>query len=206
MKNQIKSYWSNLFSIAAIICSVTALIRCEPFAFTDSCLSWVIGISIALTSIGVVIVLGYQIYNSATLDKRMKEMFDERTNKVKEDLSISAARASAATLYQATGIGIKVDYATKDFSGMIRTLKTMLEYAINLNDTETLSDIARLIVNSWELINREKSHDKRVDSTLLGIALEVLPRLSASDVQVPRLFEMINQIQSEKSNTPQSQK
>ena len=206
MKNQIKSYWSNWLSIAAIICSGTALIRCEPFAFTDSCLSWVIGISIALTSIGVVIVLGYQIYNSATLDKRMKEMFDERTNKVKEDLSISAARASAATLYQATGIGIKVDYATKDFSGMIRTLKTMLEYAINLNDTETLSDIARLIVNSWELINREKSHDKRVDSTLLGIALEVLPRLSASDVQVPRLFEMINQIQSEKSNTPQSQK
>ncbi|KAB4459611.1 hypothetical protein GAN98_19585 [Bacteroides thetaiotaomicron] len=136
----------------------------------------------------------------------MKEMFDERTNKVKEDLSISAARASAATLYQATGIGIKVDYATKDFSGMIRTLKTMLEYAINLNDAETLSDIARLIVNSWELINREKSHDKRVDSTLLGIALEVLPRLSASDVQVPRLFEMINQIQSDKSNTPQSQK
>ena len=121
MKNQIKSYWSNWLSIAAIICSVTALIRCEPFAFTDSCLSWVIGISIALTSIGVVIVLGYQIYNSATLDKRMKEMFDERTNKVKEDLSISAARASAATLYQATGIGIKVDYATKDFSGMIRT-------------------------------------------------------------------------------------
>ena len=198
MKNWIKSYWNNCLSIAAIIC--------EPFAFTDSCLSWVIGISIALTSIGVVIVLGYQIYNSATLDKRMKEMFDERTNKVKEDLSISAARASAATLYQATGIGIKVDYATKDFSGMIRTLKTMLEYAINLNDAETLSDIARLIVNSWELINREKSHDKRVDSTLLGIALEVLPRLSASDVQVPRLFEMINQIQSEKSNTPQSQK
>lgn len=206
MKKRIKSYWSNCLSIAAIICSVISLIRCEPFAFTDSCLSWVIGISIALTSIGVVIILGYQIYNSATLDKRMKEMFDERTNKVKEDLSISAARASAATLYQATGIGIKVDYVTKDFSGMIRTLKTMLEYAINLNDAETLSDIARLIVNSWELINREKSHDKRVDSTLLGIALEVLPRLSASDVQVPRLFEMINQIQSEKSNTPQSQK
>ena len=61
----------------------------------------------------------------------MKEMFEERTNKVKEDLTISAARASRATLYQATGIGIKVDYATKDFSGMIRTLKTMLEYAIN---------------------------------------------------------------------------
>ena len=141
MKKRIKSYWSNCLSIAAIICSVISLIRCEPFAFTDSCLSWVIGISIALTSIGVVIVLGYQIYNSATLDKRMKEMFDERTNKVKEDLSISAARASAATLYQATGIGIKVDYVTKDFSGMIRTLKTMLEYAINLNDAETLSAI-----------------------------------------------------------------
>ena len=205
MKNRIKSYWSNCLSIAAIICSVTALIRCEPITFTDSWLSWAIGISVTLTSIGVVVILGYQIYNSVTLDKRMKEMFDERTNKVKEDLSISAARASA-TLYQATGIGIKVDYATKDFSGMIRTLKTMLEYAINLNDAETLSDIARLIVNSWELINREKSHDKRVDSTLLGIALEVLPRLSASDVQVPRLFEMINQIQSDKSNTPQSQK
>ena len=74
-------------SIAAIICSVTALIRCEPITFTDSWLSWAIGISVTLTSIGVVVILGYQIYNSVTLDKRMKEMFDERTNKVKEDLA-----------------------------------------------------------------------------------------------------------------------
>lgn len=182
------------------------MIRCEPITFTDSFLSWAIGISATLTSIGVVAILGYQIYNSVTLDKRMKEMFDERTNKVKEDLAISAARASDATLYQATSIGIKVDYATKDFSGMIRTLKTMLEYAINLNEADTLSDIARLIVNSWELVNREKSHDKQLERSFLELSYVALTRLSASDVQVPRLLEMINQIESEKSNIVQSQK
>ena len=71
---------------------------------------------------------------------------------------------------------------------------------------EKLSDIAKLIVNSWELIDREKSHDKQLEPSFLELSQVVLTRLSASDVQVPRLFEMINQIQSEKSNTTQSQK
>ena len=71
---------------------------------------------------------------------------------------------------------------------------------------EKLSDIAKLIVNSWELIDREKSHDKQLERSFLELSQVVLTRLSASDVQVPRLFEMINQIQSEKSNTTKSQK
>ena len=183
MNKQIKK---ERLSIIAIILSIGSIIyahfRVETLTLSDSWLAWAIGVSVTIMSIGVVIVLGYQIYNSATLDKRMKEMFDERTNKVKEDLSISAAKASVATLYQATGIGLKVDYATKDFPSMIRTLNTMSEYAISLNEAETLSDIARLIVNCWELVDREKSHDKHMDNSFLNLALGVQSRLSASDI------------------------
>ena len=204
MNKQIKK---DRLSIIAIILSIGSIIyahfRVETLTLSDSWLAWAIGVSVTIMSIGVVIVLGYQIYNSATLDKRMKEMFDERTNKVKEDLSISAAKASVATLYQATGIGLKVDYATKDFSSMIRTLNTMSEYAISLNEEETLSDIARLIVNCWEFVDRGKPHDKHMDNSFLKLALGIQSRISASDIQAPRLLYMIHEIQSDKPNASQ---
>lgn len=206
MNTWIKKNWNTCLSIIAILLSIYAVFRTEPVTLSDSWLAWAIGISVTMISIGVVIVLGYQIYNSTTLDKRMKEMFDERTNKVKEDLSISFVRSSTATLYQATGVGIKVDYAIKNYPGMIGTLNTMLEYAVSLNEAETLSDIAKLIFNSWELATRDKSYDKQLDQSFLVLAKAVLTRLSASDVQVPRLYEMIDQIQSGQSNTTQSRK
>lgn len=206
MNTWIKKNWNTCLSIIAILLSIYAVFRTEPVTLSDSWLAWAIGISVTMISIGVVIVLGYQIYNSTTLDKRMKEMFDERTNKVKEDLSISFVRSSTATLYQATGVGIKVDYAIKNYPGMIGTLNTMLGYAVSLNEAETLSDIAKLIFNSWELATRDKSYDKQLDQSFLVLAKAVLTRLSASDVQVPRLYEMIDQIQSGQSNTTQSRK
>lgn len=207
MKKWLKNNWLPLISILLGVTAINlSIIRVETLTLSDSWLAWAIGISVTIISIGVVIVLGYQIYNSTTLDKRMKEMFDERTNKVKEDLSISFVRSSTATLYQATGVGIKVDYAIKNFSGMIGTLNTMLGYALALNEAETLSDIAKLIVNSWELATREESYDKQLDHSFLVLAKAVLNRLYASDAQAPRLFEMINQIQSGQSNTTQNPK
>lgn len=198
MKNWIKSYWSNCLSITAIICSVIALVRCEPITFTDSYLTWVIGISVALISIGVVIILGYQIYNSVTLDKKMNEMFDKKTEDVRENLAASNARAIAAVLYQAEGVNLKLNVALKDYESAIRTLRARLEYAISLNQKDRLSEIAGLIVNTRTVIIRNNGIcDNSLDNSFLKLAQCVLNHLSASDEQVPRLYKMMGEIQDD---------
>lgn len=195
MKNWIKSYWSNCLSITAIICSVVALVRCETITFTDSCLIWAIGISVTLTSIGVVAILGYQIYNSVTLDKKMNKMFDKKTEDVRENLAASNARAIAAVLYQAEGVNLKLNVALKDYKSAIRTLQARLEYAISLSEKDRLSEIAGLIVNTRTVIIRNNgTYEHSLDNSFLELAQDVLTHLSASDEQVPRLYKMMGEI------------
>lgn len=199
--NWIKRNWLPLL---AVVLSVMALVRCEPFTFKETNLEWIIGISIAVISLGIVIVLGYQIYNAATLDKRMRDMFDKKTEEVRESLGISNARAIAAVLYQAESASLKLNIALKDHKSTINTLRAKLEYAISLNEEERLNEIARLIVDTRGIIIRNsEKYEYSLDNYFLELAQSVLTRLSASDVQVPRLYELINQILSRKSNEPQ---
>lgn len=207
MEKWFKKNWNVCLSVLAIIFSIYAAYRTEPVNLSDSWLTWAIGISVSLISVGIVIVLGYQIYNSATLDKRMREMFDKKTEEVRESLGISNARAIAAVLYQAESASLKLNLAIKDYKSAIKTLQARLEYAISLNEEERLSEIAELIVNTRTImIRNSEKYEYSLDNSFLELAQVVLTRLSASDVQVPRLYEMISQIKSEKPNKDQPQK
>lgn len=67
--NWIKRNW---LSLLAVVLSVTALVRCEPFELKDSALEWIIGLSVALIGIGITVLIGVQIYNAMSIDKLIR--------------------------------------------------------------------------------------------------------------------------------------
>lgn len=192
-----------LFSCISLGLSIYAVWRVEPIVLSESWLAWAIGISVSMISTGVVAVLGYQIYNSATLDKRMKNMFEEKIEKTREDLAISGVRSTAAVLYQAEAVSLKLDVATSNFESAVKTLRTRLGYAISLSEAERISEIAGIIVNTRIILLKRNKNNSSLDNSFLELAQVALTHLSASDVQVSRLLEMISQIQSDKLSADQ---
>lgn len=80
MKDWLKSNWLSVF---AIILSVVALCRCEPFVFTESALNWVLGIVVAIIGIAVSVALVTQIWTAF----RISPMIDEKVKDLKEDIA-----------------------------------------------------------------------------------------------------------------------
>lgn len=78
----------------------------------------------------------------------------------------------------------------------------MLHYATSLNENDTLSDIARLIV-----VSKRKMFDlgitvqdyEKVCNSFQELAQTVLTRLSASDPHVPLLLRMVDEIQNNRA-------
>ena len=200
MKNWFKSYWSACLSIIAVVISIAALFRTEPLTLSDSFLEWAITICIALISIGVVMVLGYQIYNSTTLDKRMNDMFDKKTEGVRESLSISNARAITAVLYQAEGINLKLAMGTNDYISVSKTLSQMVECAMLLNENDRISDIAKLIANSKLIIDNRGVKIDSLNESFLKLSQVVLTRLPASDVHALQLLHLVQELEASADN------
>ena len=69
MKNQIKSYWSNWLSIAAIICSVVAICVSLPSA-PELGMDY-IGVIVGILSLLVTMLIGWQIWNVIAIDKKI---------------------------------------------------------------------------------------------------------------------------------------
>lgn len=115
-------------------------------------------------------------------------------------MKIAAIRTSAATLYQAEGVCLKVNLATKDYTGMISTLKRMADNAIGINEVDYMSDLARLIINTNSIINRDinqlarKSWQYDEVCNLLEVALIAQCRLSASNLHAHSLNLLISEL------------
>lgn len=81
--NWIKRNW---LSLLAVVLSVAALVRCEPFELKDSALEWIIGLSVALIGIGVTVLIGVQIYNAMSIDKLIRNSIQEENKKLDSKL------------------------------------------------------------------------------------------------------------------------
>lgn len=200
----------NALSVIALILSGTAVLRVDPFVFSESSLSWLLGIAVTVVSVGMVAILGYQIYNASTLEEKYKKAFDERIKEAEEKLSISGVRSTAAVLYQAEGINLKLAIGTKDYISATKTLAKMTEYAMLLNENDRISDIARLIVNTQFIIDGRGIKSNNLDDFFLALARTVLARLPASDANVLQLLSFVEKTETMAGNggrdTPQGQK
>lgn len=79
MKEWLKN---NCLSIVAIILSVIALCRCEPFVFTESALNWALGIIVAIVGIAVSVALVTQIWTAI----KISPMIDEKIKALKQEI------------------------------------------------------------------------------------------------------------------------
>lgn len=78
MKNWIKSYWSNCLSIAAIICSVVAI--CVSLPSVPELGIDYIGVIVGILSLLVTMLIGWQIYNVITIDKKIDGKIEQVSN------------------------------------------------------------------------------------------------------------------------------
>ena len=69
----IKSYWSNCLSIAAIICSVVAICVSLPSA-PELGIDY-IGVIVGILSLLVTMLIGWQIWNTIAIEKKIKKEF-----------------------------------------------------------------------------------------------------------------------------------
>lgn len=216
MKNRIKPYWSNCLSIVAIICSIVAICVSLP---SNQVLGFdYFGAITGILSFLVTLLIGWQIYNAVTIEQKIRDevkqvsdtlkteirqasdTLNQSIDKTREDLSIAGARSMTATLYKTENTYLNVCLLVGDYKQTIRTLKIMLEYAIALNEPDGLNEIAAIIVDSkYKLCNKvfSQSDYEIIYNSFLKLSQSVLTHLSASDEQVRRLYQMINEIQSD---------
>lgn len=88
MKDWLKSNWLSVF---AIILSVVALCRCEPFVFTESSLNWLLGIIVGIVGIAVSAALVIQIWTAMQIEKLMDKKIKE--TKIEADMKLKTLAA-----------------------------------------------------------------------------------------------------------------
>lgn len=65
-------------SVVSIILSICSILRIKPFVFTNDA---ILGASLAIISICTAVIVAYQIYNNATIEKRLKKLIGEEYRK-----------------------------------------------------------------------------------------------------------------------------
>ena len=200
MKNRIKSYWSNCLSIAAIICSVVAIcvsLPSEPEIGIDY-----IGVIVGILSLLVTMLIGWQIYNVITIDKRIEDKVNEVTDsfekdikKTKDENEISLKKA----LYKAEYLELKIQLTEHYPEGVTKCLKTMTQYAIDINNPTYFTEIAKYTIHSKEEICRITiiNNNNRIlllNNDLIEISQSLLNHLTASDQFAPALLKIVNEL------------
>ncbi len=155
---QIKKYILYI-GIFFILGSLT--VSCSSSEATTG-LTWVIGIFSTVMGACVTAVLGFQIYNSLTLDKRIEKASQKIIQKNTEELKKSEIKTHIACFYRVEGIAFKLNIWKNDFTSAMESLNLMVDYAITLQDPPTLDDAARMVINSYTIIekyNKEFAHN-----------------------------------------------
>lgn len=83
-------------SIISIALSICSLIRIEPFVFTNDA---ILGASLAVISICTAVIVAYQIYNNATVEKRLKQMIGEEYRKISEEEKLKQKQITENELF-----------------------------------------------------------------------------------------------------------
>lgn len=78
---------SLISAVIAIILSITALCRCQPFVFTESWLIWAVGVSTSILSIAIASAIAIQVYNSVVSESRLKRIINDKVTENENHLN-----------------------------------------------------------------------------------------------------------------------
>lgn len=146
MKNRIKSYWSNCLSIAAIIFSVIAICVSLPSA-PELGIDY-IGVIVGILSLLVTMLIGWQIYNAVTIEKRIKGEVERTRN----EIDIYFDKQKVENLYMLTIVnGIsqsRMDIMEKKYDSALFCCIYTIDAALKANVPDIAQTCLNMIIDS----------------------------------------------------------
>ncbi|MDD3040152.1 hypothetical protein [Bacteroides sp.] len=191
MKDWMKSYWSNCLSIAAIIFSIVAI--CVSLPSSPELGIDYIGVIVGILSFLVTLLIGWQIYNAVTIEKRIKsevelvkDLLNKSIDKARKDLSLSNSRALTEALFKQESNYLDSCLATDQFYYVELIFEKMFKYATLLNDPLYYRIIASDILYTYNVFFNQHDSNKDyqfITKPLLEISQKILAHLPISEDQ-----------------------
>lgn len=198
MKNRIKSYWSNCLSIAAIICSVVAI--CVSLPSVPELGIDYIGVIVGILSLLVTMLIGWQIYNVITIDKKIRDEVNKAKSSFIKEIEVikdSSYIALQKLQFKTELINLNSYMSKGNFGQAIESLKSLLDSAIIINETDFFRETAQVISNTKKELNDIYSfpdHRRKLDDIFIEIVQSILAHLSGNDTETPNLINILKEI------------
>lgn len=200
MRNWIKSYWSNCLSIAAIICSVVAI--CVSLPSAPNLGMDYIGVIIGILSLLVTMLIGWQIYNVITIDKKIRDEVNKAKGSFVKEIEVikdSSYIALQKLQFKTERVNVNSYMSNNHWDQAVESIRSLLDSAIAINEVNLLRETAMVLINTKERINNILSFPgqrDKIDSVYIGIVQDVLAHLSANDTVVPYLIDVLQDIKN----------
>lgn len=198
MKNWIKSYWSNCLSITAIICSLVAI--CVSLPSAPNLGMDYTGVIVGILSLLVTMLIGWQIWNVIAIDKKIRDEVNKAKSSFIKEIEVikdSSYIALQKLQFKTELINLNSYMSKGNFGQAIESLKSLLDSAIIINETDFFRETAQVISNTKKKLNDIYSfpdHRRKLDDIFIEIVQSILAHLSGNDTETPNLINILKEI------------
>lgn len=185
-------YNIKLFCIASLLLSISAIclsLRFQPFELSPDWMQWGISISTVVLSIAVSVVLVVQVYNSFTLERRIREASEKLLQEKVESLKISDARSAALCMFHIKKEAADIYVRNSDLPACVDCMKLMLHYALALNDLKVSEILASTILSAAHQFD---AIPQSYFAIIQNLARSSLPLFPADHALVPQLYSFLH--------------
>lgn len=143
-KYWIRSYWGNCLSISAIICSIVAI--CVSLPSAQELEMDYLGVIIGILSLLVTMLIGWQIYNAITIEKKIKDETENLKREISDYIESDNGKRDALSMYV---LGL-----------------THARIALIENDYE---DAFACFINALDSVNKIDENEEFIEQALRGV-------------------------------------
>lgn len=185
-------------SIAAIICSVVAI--CVSLPSVPELGIDYIGVIVGILSLLVTMLIGWQIYNVITIDKKIRDEVNKAKSSFIKEIEVikdSSYIALQKLQFKTELINLNSYMSKGNFGQAIESLKSLLDSAIIINETDFFRETAQVISNTKKELNDIYSfpdHRRKLDDIFIEIVQSILAHLSGNDTETPNLINILKEI------------
>lgn len=176
-----------------------------------------IGVIIGILSLLVTMLIGWQIYNAVTIEKKIKDevkqisntlkdkikqahnALNESIEKTQEDLSISSSRNITRTLFTIEKYYVRNCISVDNYMSSLEGLERMFQHAISLNESDIFNDMAKAIIETKDNIPYidELSEKDIVYKSLGELSQSIIKHLPGLNTEILSLLTLIQKSKEE---------
>ena len=160
-----------------------------------------IGVIIGILSLLVTMLIGWQIYNVITIDKKISDEVNKAKSSFIKEIEVikdSSYIALQKLQFKTELINLNSYMSKGNFGQAIESLKSLLDSAIIINETDFFRETAQVISNTKKELNNIYSfpdHRKELDDIFIKIVQSILAHLSGNDTETPNLTNILKEIE-----------